>query len=251
MGKSASSLRYEPAPDRNAAFRDRIVALAHRHRRYGAGMIALKWRQAGVLVNHTRVYAEARLQVRRRRRKKVPPADRRPLARPQIGNEVWSADVVFDRTADGRIVKCLTIVADATTEAVAIVAARALGGLPLTRPGSACPRAGAAKSLADRQRPRVLRSCDAHVGARPRRHLTCDRARQAESARVYRIVQWSLPRRVLERALVYESRSRPSRDRDPATGIQRGAPQEKPSGLTPAPYARKLAAERSLVTAGL
>lgn len=131
MGMSASSLRYEPAPDRKAALRDRIVAVAHRHRRYGAGMIYLKWRQAGAVVNHKRVdrvYAEARLQVRRRRRKNVPPADRQPLARPQIGHEVWSADVVFDRTAEGRVLTCLTIVDDATTEAVAIVAARALGG---------------------------------------------------------------------------------------------------------------------------
>jgi putative transposase len=42
---------------------------------------------------------------------------------------VWSADFVFDRTAEGRVLKCLTIVDDATTEAVAIVPARALGGL--------------------------------------------------------------------------------------------------------------------------
>ena len=72
---SASSLRYTPAPDTNAALRARIVALAHQHRRYGAGMIYLKLRQAGALVNHQRVerlYTEARLQVRRRRRKKIP-----------------------------------------------------------------------------------------------------------------------------------------------------------------------------------
>src|SRR5215207_3474321 len=115
---------------------DRIVALAHRHRRYGAGMIYLKLRQEGRVVNHKRVdrlYAEARLQVRRRRRKKVPLADRQPLVRPQAPNEVWSADFVFDRTAEGRVLKCLTIVDDATTEAVAIVPARALGGRPVTR----------------------------------------------------------------------------------------------------------------------
>ena len=133
---SASSLRYTPAPDTNAALRARIVALAHQHRRYGAGMIYLKLRQAGALVNHKRVerlYTEARLQVRRRRRKKIPVADRQPLIRPQAPNEVWSTDFVFDRTADGRVVKCLTVVDDATTEAVAIVPARTLGGLPVTR----------------------------------------------------------------------------------------------------------------------
>ena len=46
---------------------------------------------------------------------------------------MWSADFVFDRTAEGRVLKCRTIVDDATTEAVAIVPARALGGLPVTR----------------------------------------------------------------------------------------------------------------------
>jgi len=134
--KSAASLRYVPAPDQNASLRERITALAHRHRRYGAGMIYLKLRQAGVVANHKRVdrlYAEARLQVKRRRRKKVPQADRQPLVRPQALNEVWSADFVFDRTAEGRVLKCLTIVDDATTEAVAIVPARAIGGVPFTR----------------------------------------------------------------------------------------------------------------------
>jgi len=56
-----------------------------------------------------------------------------PAFRPQGRNEVWSADFVFDRTAEGRVLKCRTIVDDATTEAVAIVPARALGGLPVTR----------------------------------------------------------------------------------------------------------------------
>jgi len=69
---SASSLRYQPAPDRNIELRNRIIGLAHHHRRYGAGMIYLKLRQQGEMINHKRIerlYAEARLQVRRRKRK--------------------------------------------------------------------------------------------------------------------------------------------------------------------------------------
>jgi putative transposase len=111
--------------------RTRIVALAHRYRCYGAGMIYLKLRQAGEAVNHKRVerlYAEDRLQVRRRKRKKVPLADRQPLVRPAAANQVWSTDFVFDRTADARSLKCLTIVDDATHEAVAIEPERAIGG---------------------------------------------------------------------------------------------------------------------------
>ena len=136
IGMSASALRYRPAPDRNVALRETMVALAHRHRRYGAGMIYLKLRQRGLVVNHKRVerlYAEANLQIRRRKRKKVPMSDRQPLLRPDAANEVWSMDFVFDRSADGRVVKCLTIVDDATHESVDIVPERAIGGLTVTR----------------------------------------------------------------------------------------------------------------------
>ena len=55
VAMSASALRYPPRPERNQALRQRIVDLAQRHRRYGVGMIYLKLRQAGELVNYKRV----------------------------------------------------------------------------------------------------------------------------------------------------------------------------------------------------
>ena len=125
MRMSASALRYQPRPDRNQSLRERIVALVHRHRRYGAAMIYLKLRQAGEVVNHKRVerlYAEARLQVRRRKRKKIPIADRQPLGRPRAANQIWSMDFVFDRTAEERVMNILTMVDDATHEAVCEIA---------------------------------------------------------------------------------------------------------------------------------
>lgn len=77
IGMSASSFRYQTAPDRNEYLREQIVTLAQRHRRY-AGMIYLKLRQSALQVNHKRVerlYAEARLQVRRRHRYPARPPD--------------------------------------------------------------------------------------------------------------------------------------------------------------------------------
>lgn len=133
---SASALRYRPVPDRNAALRQKIVALAHRHRRYGAGMIYLKLRQAGEVVNHKRVerlYAEEKLQIKRRKRKKVPITDRQPLERPGSANTIWSMDFIFDRISNGRQLKILGIVDDATTECVAVHAEHALGGDHLVR----------------------------------------------------------------------------------------------------------------------
>ena len=212
VGMSAASLRYQPAPDRNGPLRERIVALAHRHRRYGAGMIYLKLRQGGVRANHKRVerlYTEAKLQVRRRRRKKVPVGDRQPLIRPTWPNEVWSADFVFDRTADGRVLKCLAIVDDATTEAVATVPARSICGLAVTR---VLERLATERGL-----PTVLRT-DNGLEFCGRTMLTWAHERgvtlrlidpgQAESERVYRIVQRSAARRVPERTLVHECAAR-------------------------------------------
>ncbi len=103
IGMSASALRYCPREDRNVELRERILALAHRHRRYGVGMIYLKLRQEGRIVNYKRVerlYREQQMQVRRRRRKKVPVGERQPLLRPSQANQVWSMDFVFDRTAE-------------------------------------------------------------------------------------------------------------------------------------------------------
>jgi len=133
---SASAFGYQPRPDRNVALRAEIVRLAQRHRRYGAEMIQLKLRQSGWQVNHKRVerlYRLEQLQVRRRRRKKVPSGERQALIRPQKANQVWSMDFVFDRVAGGRLIKCLVIVDDATHEAVAITPAHSIGGERLTR----------------------------------------------------------------------------------------------------------------------
>ena len=254
MKMSASALRYMPAPDRNVALRSRIVALAHRHRRYGAGMIYLKLRQAGERVNHKRVqrlYAAERLQVRRRRRKKIPIAERQPLIRPTQANEVWSADFVFDRTADGRVLKCLTIVDDATTEAVAVVPARALGGLPVTR---VLDRLAVERGL-----PRVLRTDNA-LEFCGRAMLTWAHDRGV----VLRLIEPGKPTQnayiesfngrlrdeclnehwftsLAHAQVVIEAWRREYNEERPKKGL---------GGLTPAVHAKRLT-ERSIVTAGL
>jgi transposase InsO family protein len=100
-------------------------------------MIHLKLNQSGVeRVNYKRVerwYRLEGLHIRRRRRKKIPVAERAPLIRPASANEMWSMDFVFDRVSPGRTIKCLVIVDDATHEAVAVVPEHTIGGEHLTR----------------------------------------------------------------------------------------------------------------------
>ena len=135
-GISASLLRYQRRADRNEALRQRIIDMAHRHTRYGYRMIHLRLRHEGLVVNVKRVrrlYREEKLMVKRRKRKKITMADRQPLLRPSRQNEVWSVDFVFDRLADGRSLKCLTVVDDCTHEAVAIQPDRAISGAYVAR----------------------------------------------------------------------------------------------------------------------
>lgn len=152
-GMSASVFRYEPRPDGNGPLREEIVHLAHRHRRHGYRMIHLRLRHKGWQVNLKRVrrlYREAQLMVKSRKRKKVPLSDRQPLVRPGRANEVWSMDFVFDRIADGRALKCLTVVDDATHESVTIHPDTAISGTYVTRILD--------RIKADRGLPKVIRS---------------------------------------------------------------------------------------------
>jgi len=76
--------------DHNVALRARIVALAQRHRRYCSPMLYLKLRQAGELINHKRVerlYGLEKLNIKRRRRKKIAVADRQPSLMEAAGSE--------------------------------------------------------------------------------------------------------------------------------------------------------------------
>ena len=252
---SASSLRYVPTPDRNVALRARIVALAQRHRRYGAGMIYLKLRQAGERVNHKRVdrlYTAERLQIRRRRRKKVPVADRQPLTRPTWPNEVWSADFVFDRTADGRVLKCLAIVDDATTEAVATVPGRSLGGPAVAR---VLDRLAIERGL-----PTVLRTDNALE--------FCGRAMLTwahERGVTLRLIEPGKPNqnayiesfngRLRDECLNEHWFTSLPHAQAIIEGWRREYNEERPKkglgGLTPAQYAKQLTEKRSIVTAGL
>ena len=136
VGMSASTLRYEPRDDGNAALRARLRELAGQHRRHGYRMLHSRLRIDGWAINVKRtyrVYREEGLMVRKRRRKKLPVPERQPLVRPLQPDEVWSMDFVFDELATGRRVKTLTVVDDCTKESVQLVADTSIPALYVTR----------------------------------------------------------------------------------------------------------------------
>lgn len=79
-----------------------------------------------------RLYREAELMVRKRRRKRVT-IERKPRVIPAQPNRRWSMDFVSDALENGRKIRCLTVVDDFTRECLAIEVDTSLPGLRVVR----------------------------------------------------------------------------------------------------------------------
>ncbi|MGH8311858.1 MAG: IS3 family transposase, partial [Gammaproteobacteria bacterium] len=75
-----------------------------------------------------RLYRQAGLAVKRRKRKRILQTERCPRPEPLAANLCWSMDFVSDGLADGRRLRCLNIVDDCTREGVAIEVDTSLTG---------------------------------------------------------------------------------------------------------------------------
>jgi putative transposase len=80
-----------------------------------------------------RLYAEERLQVRRRGGRKRALGTRAPMTIPQGPNQRWSMDFVSDALADGRRFRILVVVDDFTRECLCLVADTSLSGRRVAR----------------------------------------------------------------------------------------------------------------------
>jgi putative transposase len=120
---SRSLYRYRSRRPACAKLCERIREIAEHKRRYGYRRIYVRLRREGWQVNRKRVYRlyrEAGLLVRRRKRKRIGLVERKPLPKPAAANISWSMDFVSDGLADGRRLRCLNVVDDCTRECVAI-----------------------------------------------------------------------------------------------------------------------------------
>ena len=87
-------------------------------------------------MNHKRVYRlyrDANLAVRRRKKAKRPLNERVPLQLALTVNEVWSMDFVSDSLSNGRRIKCLTVADDFSHECVDIAVDYGISGQYVTR----------------------------------------------------------------------------------------------------------------------
>ena len=131
IGISRSLFRYQSRRPSAEGLLERLKALAAEKRRYGYRRLHVLLRREGHEINRKRtyrLYRDAGLAVQRRKRKRYALGERRPLPKPITANISWSMDFVADGLADGRKLRCLTIVDDCTRESLAIEVDTSLTG---------------------------------------------------------------------------------------------------------------------------
>lgn len=115
VGLSRSVQQYQPLPKDDEAAIKRMKELASENRRYGYLRLHAMLRREGLVVNHKRtyrLYTELGLQVRTKKRRKLPRRDRIAPQVPERPMQRWSMDFVSDQLADCRRFRVLNIVDD-------------------------------------------------------------------------------------------------------------------------------------------
>jgi transposase InsO family protein len=131
LDQARSTQRHVPrVSDDEEALVNRIIELAEQFGRYGYRMITGLLRNEGWRVNHKRVeriWRKEGLKVPKKqpKRKRLWLNDGSCIRlRPEYKNHVWSYDIVYERTHDGRPLRILTIIDEYTRESLAISVGR-------------------------------------------------------------------------------------------------------------------------------
>ena len=123
-GVDPKTVRRARVPD-HPEIRARMREIAAERRRFGYRRIGLMLEREGIKMNHKklrRLYAQERLQVRRRRGRKRARGTRAPMPLPSGPNTRWSLDFVSDVFDASRRFRILAVIDDFTRECLALVA---------------------------------------------------------------------------------------------------------------------------------
>ena len=125
-----SSYRYVGDPERVGDRYQRVLSLSAKYPYWGYRKIYDLMKAKGLSISRERVRRIRRREglqvVTRRKKRKVLGMTTQWVHRPRYSNHVWSYDFVFDQTADGRRLKCSTVVDEFTRQGLTIEVARGL-----------------------------------------------------------------------------------------------------------------------------
>lgn len=121
IGLAVSTYRHQPKRV-DETLHERLITLAREKPRYGYRRLHVLLLRDGITVNHKRVwrvYREAGLTVKRRKRKRLVRIGK-PQQAVAAANEEWALDFISDKLATGRSVRVLSVVDAFTRECVAL-----------------------------------------------------------------------------------------------------------------------------------
>jgi putative transposase len=121
MGMAVTTYRYR-SQRTDEPLRTRLVELARSKPRFGYRRLQVLLQRGGELVNHKRVhrvYREAGLMIRRKKRKHCV-REGKPLLARTSANQEWALDFIHDAVACGRTIRVLSVVDAYTRECLAL-----------------------------------------------------------------------------------------------------------------------------------
>ena len=133
---SSSSFRYKPRQRDDREVIEQLQDLVDKHPAIGFWQAYYRIRRKGYLWNHKRiyrVYTSLKLNIRRRRKRRIPARVKQALYQPGQKNQVWSLDFMSDSLWSGRKFRLLNIVDDFNREILHIEADTSLPTARLIR----------------------------------------------------------------------------------------------------------------------
>jgi hypothetical protein len=222
---AVSSYRYQSRRS-DEPLRTRLVEWAREKPRFGYRRLQGLLGRAGEHVNHKRVhrvYREAGLMIRRKKRKHCVREGKPLLARTSANHE-WGLDFVHDAVECGRAIRVLSVVDAYTRECLALEVDTSFARRRVTRVLDA-NRGGAWIAVGDplRQRAGVDEPAFSGLVCGTKDRVVTHPAGQADPECARRELSRTVARRVLGSELVSELVRCPAQDRGLAQGVQRGA----------------------------
>lgn len=130
---STSVYYYRPRRRDDSEIIEQLSGLAELYKTWGFWLMYKRLRKLHYMWNHKRVYrvyTSMRLNLRNKRKKRLPVRVKAPLLCPLGPNITWSLDFMHDTLACGRKIRTLNIIDDFSREALGIVVD---SGLPARR----------------------------------------------------------------------------------------------------------------------
>lgn len=115
---------------------EQLSALAEVHLQWGFWMMYHRLRKMQYRWNHKRVYrvySLMRLNLRNKRKKRLPARVKAPLLRPIAPNVTWSLDFMHDTLSNGKTIRTLNVIDDFNREALSITIDTSLPAMRVIR----------------------------------------------------------------------------------------------------------------------